>query len=337
MNDHSLRSWVCDPYANLPAKQHVLSIAHELVRANELALAAAVLDRLWARFAADESVSRARSDVLESLAISVLDIPFRFVPEGAFVMGCEDGDPDEQPPHVVQLRPFWIAARPLTLADLSRIQTAYASLNAATESGADRTEQLRSMVQLRIRSRYSMGVVSIERLRAQLEEGQTVDELESNLPLVAINYAQCEQVCTMLAAISRAAFSLPSESQWEKAARGGLHGEPYPWGSEQPSARRCDFERFSAFSLRETDEFAPNGYGVYAMAGSVFEWCSTEYDALAYAQSPVPINAPTKRQRVIRGGSWADCAYACRVSYRAALDPEDGMQPNVGMRPIRWI
>ncbi|MBI4613494.1 MAG: SUMF1/EgtB/PvdO family nonheme iron enzyme [Planctomycetes bacterium] len=132
-------------------------------------------------------------------------------------------------------------------------------------------------------------------------------------------------------------------SSWQECriqARGGLIGRRYPWGDDPPTRETCDFERFDEFSILPARTFPPNAYGLYAMSGSVWEWCADDYDALAYRRYLAP-KGDHVREKVIRGGSWADGAEAVTVSFRASLPAGSWRQgcgppsPNVGFRLCR--
>jgi len=146
---------------------------------------------------------------------------------------------------------------------------------------------------------------------------------------------------------------LPTEAQWEKAARGGLEGKKYPWGDEIDETKaNCNYSsrgltiKDMLKYLKPVGSFPPNGYGLFDMAGNVWEWCAAECDANYYSKSPK--NNPTgpdtpirfvgsdftsvKQERVQRGGSWFDgCSVRC--TYRLDCVPTY-WEVNVGFRCV---
>ena len=161
-------------------------------------------------------------------------------------------------------------------------------------------------------------------------------------PLVAISFREARDFCAALGGPD-GVCRLPTEAEWERAARGGLIGGRYPWGSDAPSPALCDFNRFDEHSIRPVRAFPPNGYGLYAMCGTVWEWTGDYYDRDYYAASPRrnPPGPDDGCARVVRGGSWSDCAAAVTVSFRSTGQPDDRRQSlnersaNVGLRVCR--
>ena len=157
-------------------------------------------------------------------------------------------------------------------------------------------------------------------------------------PMVSVAWEQAQTLCATLSN-PQIEYSLPSEAEWEKAARGGLIGCAYPWGNQPPSADNCDFNRFDQFSIRRSRTFTPNGYGLYAMSGCVWEWTRDWFDAEYYASGPGvnPAGPERGEGKVLRGGSWADCADAVTVSFRMArkAGPFCCGVPNIGFRVCR--
>ena len=149
---------------------------------------------------------------------------------------------------------------------------------------------------------------------------------------------------------------LPTEAEWEKAARGSLVGKAYPWSNIEPKGTQCNFAdkhlEHYWWADKVADDgyaytapvgsYAANGYGLYDMAGNVWEWCLDEYDAGFYAVSPStnPVSGETdtlnaftgvRAPRVLRGGSWLVNALGVRNAVRFRLDSA-AMNFSVGFR-----
>lgn len=160
-------------------------------------------------------------------------------------------------------------------------------------------------------------------------------------PMVCVRFSNAQAFCMALSQGNpNVKYRLPTEAEWEKAAHGGLNVKTYPWGDELPTNQNCDFNRFEEFSILPMKAFPPNGYGLYSMSGGVWEWTSDWYDADYYAQSPLndPSGPAEGTFRVVRGGSWADCAQAVTVSFRMTLNREGhpwATNPNIGFRICR--
>jgi sulfatase modifying factor 1 len=150
-----------------------------------------------------------------------------------------------------------------------------------------------------------------------------------------------------------ASQSLPTEAQWEYAARGGLEQKLYPWGDElTPDGRHLSNIWQGQFPRVDTAEdgfagacpvnsFPPNGYGLYSMTGNVWEWCS-DWFANSFAAAPTqhdPLGPTSGASRVMKGGSFLCHASYCnryRVAARTSNTP-DSSASNIGFRCVRTM
>jgi sulfatase modifying factor 1 len=146
--------------------------------------------------------------------------------------------------------------------------------------------------------------------------------------------------CRWLSEVTGEALRLPTEAEWEKAARGGLDGQPYPWGSGiEPSLANylADSAAKREHGTRPTGTYAPNPYGLYDMAGNVWEWVSDWYSPDYYAVSGNrdPQGPSGGKLRVLRGGGWVcDDVAMLRCAHRHTT-PADTYAYSVGFRLVR--
>jgi formylglycine-generating enzyme len=126
---------------------------------------------------------------------------------------------------------------------------------------------------------------------------------------------------------------LPTEAEWERAARGGLEGQDYPWGDKITPA---DARFNTAEGPGPVGSYKPNAFGLYDMAGSVSEWCNDWFERTYYESSPAknPQGPETGQYKIIRGGSWADGPRRVTVFFRNWVRPNQ-TTPNLGFRCVQ--
>jgi formylglycine-generating enzyme required for sulfatase activity len=143
-------------------------------------------------------------------------------------------------------------------------------------------------------------------------------------PVVNITYADAEAYCNWLTEKIGTPVRLPTEAEWEYAARGGRAGNKYPWGSGDPKTQaRYNDNDPSGLKTVAKEAFAPNGFGLYHMSGNVAEWVSDYYSNKHYKSSPArnPTGLARSKERVVRGGSWKTGKDQLEVAKRKKREP----------------
>ncbi|WP_449488931.1 type IX secretion system lipoprotein PorK/GldK [Winogradskyella sediminis] len=178
-------------------------------------------------------------------------------------------------------------------------------------------------------------------------------------PVVGVSWKQAQAFCQWRTLYHNAdrkkrgrqpvnSYRLPSEAEWEYAARGGLQGASYPWGGPYTkNDRGCfmanfkplrgDYAADQALYTVEADAYDPNDFNLYNMAGNVSEWVNGSYDPASYefASSINPnVNDPDNARKVVRGGSWKDVAYFLQVSSRD-YEYADSARSYIGFRTVQ--
>lgn len=182
----------------------------------------------------------------------------------------------------------------------------------------------------------------------------------SQYPVVGVSWKQAKAFCawrtlnkniyikTKKKGDLAISFRLPTEAEWEYAARGGLESATYPWGGPYTKndrgcfmanfkPNRGDYAADQALYTVEAKSYEPNGFNLYNMAGNVAEWTDSSYDAAAYEfVSSMNPNVPDLKnmRKVVRGGSWKDVAYMLQVATR---DHEygDSSRSYIGFRTVQ--
>ena len=216
----------------------------------------------------------------------VTKIRFVYVPAGRFVMGSDEFSDDEKPVHAVRLSAFWLGEVPVTNAQ------------------------------------YGMFLAARKDTR---EPGYWRDDrfCDPSQPVVGVSWGEARAFCTWLSETAGVKASLPSEAQWEYAAR-GTDGRRYPWGDAPPDATRACFNGSGATSTSPVGSF-PAGrgpFGALDQAGNVWEWCEDVWNPRAYDRAPElldPVNndGDVVEHRVARGGSWRDDEWALATAFRS--------------------
>jgi formylglycine-generating enzyme len=169
-------------------------------------------------------------------------------------------------------------------------------------------------------------------------EGDTYPKGKGDHPVVNVSWYAAAAFCRW------AGKRLPTEAEWELAARGGLKGKAFPWGDEPAAPARANYGESGFGTTTPVGSYPPNGYGLFDMAGNVWEYLADEWGP--YPSAPQVDPTPggvfntgdaflnVKTRRVLRGGSWGGAPVNLRVAYRDSHPPENA-RDFVGFRCAR--
>jgi sulfatase modifying factor 1 len=215
------------------------------------------------------------------------------IPAGWFLMGCDTGQDNEKPVHRVWVDEFLLAAHQLTNTEYEQFlrDAAYPPPPFWSDPAFNHPKQ----------------------------------------PVVGVSWHEAVRYCDWLSARTGRKFRLPTEAEWERAARGGSNdadaGALFPWGDAPPQslpgyADRCA-GRWNT-GPEPVGQAEPNTFGVYNMCDNVHEWCSDWYAPDYYAVSPErnPRGPETGDRRASRGGSWRHHVKMSRCAARSSIPPE---------------
>jgi len=209
------------------------------------------------------------------------------IPGGDFLMGCDGGRDEEKPVHRVGLDEFELAALQVRNQDYAAFLTATGYPPPTEWAHADFNHP-----------------------------GQ---------PVVAVSWFAAVAYCDWLTKVMGHHYRLPTEAEWERAARGGREESLYVWGNEPPEAWPSYVRRWKG-DVRgplPVGLDAPNPYGLFDMGENVHEWCADWFDRNYYAASPQrnPRGPEQGDRRASRGGSWRHHVKVSRCAARSSIPP----------------
>ncbi len=146
---------------------------------------------------------------------------------------------------------------------------------------------------------------------------------EPRQPVTGVSWFDAERYCQWLAAQTGRPYRLPTEAEWERAARGDFEQKDFPWGNEPPQSLPDYATRWQT-GPEPVARCAPNGFGLYNICDNVHEWCGDWYDPGYYAvsQERNPRGPANGERKASRGGSWRHHVKASRCSARSSIPPD---------------
>jgi formylglycine-generating enzyme required for sulfatase activity len=143
-------------------------------------------------------------------------------------------------------------------------------------------------------------------------------------PVVAVSWFEATKYCEWLSRIAGRKYRLPTEAEWERAARGGVEGNLFPWGDDVPQSLLPGYGQRWKTGPEPAGRSMPNDFGLYDICQNVHEWCSDWYRPDYYAVSAKrnPRGPETGARRASRGGSWRHHIKVTRCAARSSIPPE---------------
>ncbi len=235
----------------------------------------------------------------DNIIFTVKDISFTmvYVEGGTFTMGAtseqgKDAYKDEKPTHSVTLSSYYMGETEVTQALWEAVMGSPASYNGGWTS------------------EYGVG---------------------NNYPAYRVSWEDCQTFINRLNSLTGQQFHLPTEAQWEYAARGGSKSRGYKYSGSSDVGSVAWYDGNGSSTTHPIKTKSPNELGLYDMSGNVWEWCSDWYGSYSSGSQTNPTGASSVSYRVFRGGSWFNNARNCRVSYRRYSAPS-GRSYNIGLR-----
>ncbi len=226
-----------------------------------------------------------------------------YVSGGSFQMGCRNEqagcDTDEKPAHRVRLKGFYIGKYEVTNSQYCHFLNERGNQEIAGSPCIDISDS----------KIHQQGGKYIPR------KGY------DNYPVSGVTWHGARAFCRWLSQKSGKSYRLPTEAEWEYAARGGQQSKHYIYSGSN-NAREVAW--FDSDSMHPAGKKKPNELGIYDMSGNLSEWCYDRYDNEYYGNSRDfnPRNASKGKARVLRGGNWAKDSQECRNANRTSLRPE---------------
>jgi len=240
-----------------------------------------------------------------------------YVEGGSFNMGSNDGDGDEKPVHKVTVSSFYIGKYEVTQKEWREVMGSSPSYFKGDDKPVEQVSWYDVIEYCNQRS-LKEGLTSCYTIDKSRKDPNNTNEYDDLKWSVSVNW-------------QANGYRLPTEAEWEYAARGGIKSKGFKYsGSDDISSVAWYYDnsyakgdKHSDYGTHKAGTKAANELGIHDMSGNVWEWCWDWYDSGYYAksQSSDPIGAGSGSSRVLRGGSWDDNDYFCRMSFRDVKSP----------------
>ena len=215
--------------------------------------------------------------------------------------------------------------------EMVRVEGGTFTMGATAEQVSDADDDEKPTHQVTLPS-YYIGKTEVTQALWQAVMGSNPSNFKgSNLPVEEVSWEDCQTFIRKLNALTGKNFRLPTEAEWEFAARGGNNSRGYKYSGSNTLSNVAWYDDNSSNKTHPVATKAPNELGIYDMSGNVWEWCSDWEGAYSSSSQYNPTGSNTGSFRVDRGGSWDFDARCCRVSDRSNSSPA-GSDNDFGLR-----
>ncbi len=247
----------------------------------------------------EENKPEASETKLEKTFTNSIGMEFILIPAGEFLMGAvpqdQDANEDEKPQHKVRItKPFYLGKYPVTQEEWQKVMG----------NNPSRFKEL------------TEGLIFKKVVQVNLKN-----------PVETVSWNDCQEFIKVLNLKEKMKYRLPTEAEWEYAARGGGLVDSqtiYTFGDDRDKIGDYAWYGANSSETRPVGQKKPNSIGLYEMMGNVWEWCEDWFSEDYYGKSEIidPKGPNNGEKKVVRGGSWYSNARACRVSYRNGSAPD---------------
>ena len=209
------------------------------------------------------------------------------------------------------------------------------TMGATAEQGSDAGDSEKPAHSVTL-SDYYIGETEVTQELWQAVIGRNPSRFKGNIrPVEFVSWDDCQTFITKLNDLTGQRFRLPTEAEWEFAARGGNSSRGYKYAGSNTLGNVAWYDENSNDETHNVATKSPNELGIYDMSGNVCEWCQDWYDEDYYSRSSQsnPMGPSSGSERVIRGGGWFNAAGGCRVAYRPCYAPDD-RDNDLGLRLV---
>ena len=202
----------------------------------------------------------------------------------------------------------------------------------ATSEMKDPDDDEKPVHQVILTNDYYMGKYEVTQALWEAVMGSNPSICEGdNLPVETVSWNDCQEFISKLNSMTGRKFRLPTEAEWEYAARGGKKSRSYQYSGSSNISDVAWYDGNSGSKTHPVGTKHANELGIYDMSGNVYEWCSDWYGFYSSSSQTNPTGADSGAGRVCRGGGWCDDAVCCRLSFRLGNSP-GSLLINLGLR-----